>query len=103
MIKVKMIFVDQVINFDSPYRKDLFAGSSEWSKNQHGEWSVLDFVCPCGCGKTCTINVTDDPNKTNFAWEWDGNLEKPTLKQMIKGLSECGWQGYLTEGYFIQY
>jgi hypothetical protein len=60
---------------------------------------TLDFVCPRS-GKYCgfiAIGYPDKPASTP-SWQWDGNLESPTLKPSINCISGCGWHGYLTNG-----
>jgi hypothetical protein len=33
-------------------------------------------------------------------WDWNGNLDKPTLRPSIHAQGGIGWHGWLTDGYF---
>ena len=35
------------------------------------------------------------------SWEWDGNLERPTLTPSIDILTTGGWHGYVTNGNLV--
>lgn len=59
----------------------------------------LVFRCPCGCGAVPGVSVTGDPTKTPV-WDWDGNLDSPTITPSIRILDRCCWHGYLTAGVF---
>ncbi len=70
--------------------------------------SIL-FVCPNN--KRCSILLGEQfiprPNEDSLCvWQWDGNIEQPTIKPSINCISEkdgkptggCGWHGYITNG-----
>lgn len=67
------------------------------------------YCCPCGCdsrGSLPFIQYRGDGH-SNPQWDWDGNVEKPTLKPSIahsvgdgKGGMVEHWHGYLTNGEF---
>lgn len=99
-------FGRDVLDWDGPFddqgrqdRLDLPPGACQWSEDQSGETAGLHFVCPCGCGKTHAVTVNKG-KKVEHAWEWNGDLEKPTLTPSIQCLSACRWHGYLTNGVF---
>ncbi|SRR5579885_1606349 len=80
-------------------RPDLPAGSACWAKGTDDQIAALRFTCPCGCGDVCTVPVR--PGYTNTHWNWDGNLELPSLTPSIQRLGDCRWHGYLTKGEFV--
>ena len=61
-----------------------------------GERRTFVFNCPCGCGTNCAIPLT--PWRTHPFWEWDGNVETPTLSPSIQRLDGCMWHGFLRNG-----
>ena len=68
-----------------------------WDDEKHPR--RLHFVCPCGCGAIGGVVVRGDATKEPI-WEWDGNLDKPTITPSIRFLDKCCWHGYLTAGVF---
>lgn len=77
--------------------------------NDHGEvYDALAFVCP-GCqtqGYGTGLHMLPINSPTHQpSWEWDGNLERPTLSPSI--LTNSTWKGeptvchsFLKEGVF---
>lgn len=70
--------------------------------------SIL-FVCPNG--KRCSVllgpKFVGRPTPEDLCvWQWDGNVEHPTIKPSINCISEkdgkptggCGWHGFITNG-----
>lgn len=55
----------------------------------------ISMLCPCGCGNLIGAKV-----KGEGAWQWNGDLDKPTLSPSIRVLSGCCWHGYLIDGIF---
>lgn len=67
------------------------------------------FVCPNG--KRCSVLIgpafvtRSAPNRL-CVWQWDGNIERPTLTPSINCIAEkdgkptggCGWHGFITQG-----
>jgi hypothetical protein len=63
----------------------------------------LSFVCPCGCGNIGGVAVGVDPldrNGNHPVWEWNGDLDKPTVMPSIEFLTGCRWHGFLNAGVF---
>lgn len=56
----------------------------------------MTFVCPCGCGDICAISIKP---VVETGWDWNGDLEKPTVTPSIK-INSGHWHGYLTAGVF---
>lgn len=68
-----------------------------------GKACGIDFCCPCGkCSQASYLPFRDTELSTEPSWEFDGNMEKPTLKPSILRTSECKWHGYLTDGIFVE-
>lgn len=59
----------------------------------------LMFLCPCGCGAYLGVSVRGDESK-HPVWDWDQNLERPTIKPSIKFIDGCNWHGFLKNGKF---
>lgn len=57
------------------------------------------ILCPCGCGSYIGCVVAGDPTK-GPVWDWDGNVDKPTVSPSIRVISGCNWHGFLTAGVF---
>lgn len=77
-------------------------GQFYWTGMSGGKIGRMMFVCPCGCGSIA--GVTIKPVAAN-GWEWNGNLDKPSLTPSIritggKGRDGDCWHGYLTDGVF---
>jgi hypothetical protein len=76
------------------------AGDFYWSApNLPTTERRLSFICPCGCGALAGVRVIQSTSRVEGFWEWDGNLEKPTISPSIKITNH--WHGYLTKGEFI--
>lgn len=84
---------------DALKNSPLPAGSASWSRNFEGNITHLTFVCPCGCQDVVIIPVNQ---AQGGSWDWDGNLEKPTLKPSILRMIGCKWHGYLIGGKFSE-
>ena len=69
-------------------------GDFKW--NGVGELWIY-FRCPCGCGDIFGVPV-QGPKR----WDFNGNMDAPTLTPSLLRLDGCGWHGYLTDGYFRQ-
>lgn len=57
------------------------------------------LICPCGCGEEIAIDFTTDPTP-GPKWEWNGNVDKPTLTPRLFKLTGCQWHGTLKDGIF---
>jgi hypothetical protein len=63
----------------------------------------LTFFCPCGCGSAGGVAVGVDlldRDGNHPVWQWDGDLDRPTIMPSIQFLSGCKWHGFLTDGVF---
>lgn len=64
------------------------------------EHAALAFSCPgCGSYGAITVGLEKDPS-SKHQWEWDGNIEAPTLWPSIHCVGCCKWHGYLVKGIF---
>jgi hypothetical protein len=57
----------------------------------------LSFLCPCGCGMLCGINVGEKDGAK--VWGWNGDEDRPTATPSIN-INMGHWHGYLTAGVF---
>lgn len=72
-----------------------------------GCWNISDVdavgkawfnaLCPCGCGDPFMIPIQTGP-KQDGSWEWDGNMEVPTLSPSILRIGGCAWHGFFQAG-----
>lgn len=85
-MNVPITFVEKIDPWGSP------PASAQWDE----EHKHLLFMCPCGCGAFVRLPV----NHSN-GWNWNGNLEKPTLTPSILQVN-CKWHGFLTDGVFVE-
>lgn len=51
------------------------------------------YACPCGCGTRGSLAFRPHPSPS---WEWDGNLDAPTLSPSVHHVGH--WHGYLRNG-----
>lgn len=76
-------------------------GDFRWTGFEGGELpGRMMFRCPCGCDIIAGITVKP---VCKTGWEWDGNLDKPTVTPSIAiSVDDSGnhWHGYLTDGVF---
>lgn len=57
-------------------------------------------ICPCGCGARIRLAVGREVKPaTSPSWLWNGSLTEPTLSPSVNRL-ECGWHGWLRDGYW---
>ena len=81
------------------FRRDLPPGTASWLLHEeHKQICHLQFVCPCGCGAVVLLPVSTV--KADNCWQWDGNVNLPTLSPSIQRTSGCRWHGYLRRGVF---
>lgn len=80
-------------------RRDLPDGAAAWALDNEGKPAVLNFVCECGCKSVQSVTIKHLNNTKG--WEWDGNLDAPTLAPSIwskKDKGGCGWHGWIKAG-----
>lgn len=60
----------------------------------------LIWICPGGCGRESCITFRGRcDGHDRPSWEWNGDLDKPTLSPSILSRNgPCGWHGYLVDG-----
>lgn len=60
------------------------------------------YTCPCGCGDQGSLAFRQFAGQRDIAknrtWEWDGNVESPTLIPSINHVNH--WHGHLKKGIF---
>ncbi len=71
-------------------------GDFYWTGMSDGKIGRMMFTCPCGCGDICGVTLKP---AVEAGWEWNGDLDKPTLTPSI-AINRGHWHGYLTAGVF---
>lgn len=64
------------------------------------EHAALGYCCP-GCGRYGAAMVGRAKEPSKHQWEWDGNVDEPTLRPSLHHVGCCGWHGFLTAGEFV--
>jgi hypothetical protein len=56
------------------------------------------YACPCGCGHMGSLMFRPVPDgfPGHPSWEWDGNMEAPTLSPSVHHVGH--WHGFLRNG-----
>lgn len=71
----------------------------------------LNFGCPMGHGNCGSVIIGRTKPAMKPSWQWDGNVDNPTLHPSINCLAcnpnnpnekfgGCGWHAWLTAGVF---
>ena len=58
----------------------------------------LFYICPCGCGTLGFLRFREGEPSDGPSWEFNGNLEAPTLSPSIRHLTGCHYHGHLRDG-----
>lgn len=76
-------------------------GDFLWSGRENDDQppTRMIFLCPCGCGAFPGVHVGGEPGKQPV-WNWNGDLDKPTISPSIQVIGGCNWHGFLTDGVF---
>lgn len=76
-------------------------GDFMWSgrKDSSDKPTRLIFNCPCGCGSFPGVHVGGEPGNQPV-WNWNGDMEKPTITPSIQIIGGCKLHGFLTNGVF---
>jgi hypothetical protein len=59
----------------------------------------LMYRCPCGCGRQGAL-LFGGRASIEAVWEWDGNLDEPTVTPLIRRRTPCRWTGQLSAGFW---
>lgn len=81
---------------DDPMFKDTPGAFNIEVQSEHHMHILCE--CPCGCGGAMRLPLHRTGQNAKASWEWDGNLEKPTLTPSIRDLTGCKFHGFLTAG-----
>ncbi|MGK7660665.1 MULTISPECIES: DUF6527 family protein [unclassified Marinovum] len=86
-------FVDQAKHREAAIPGSLYFG-------QRAAAPALWFFCPCGCGDLARITIgTHGKPAASPSWSWNANEHAPTLDPSVRQLN-CGWHGWLRDGYW---
>lgn len=72
---------------------DATPGAFEYFKSGDRFPAGMIYSCPCGCGRRGALDFRPHESPS---WEWDGNLDKPTLSPSVHDVGH--WHGYLRAG-----
>lgn len=83
------------------HRDKQLPGSVWFSDPGRGTTCVMWFFCPCGCGalSKVTVGLNHKPKMHGPSWCWNASRSAPTLTPSVSQ-SECGWHGWLRNGYW---
>jgi hypothetical protein len=66
-----------------------------WILIENGQPVAVDFLCPCGCGRSCYTTLgLNHPRK----WVYSSGPNGPTLSPSIRWLSGCKSHFTITDG-----
>lgn len=68
-------------------------GAFEYFRSRERDRAGIFYVCPCGCKSWGVLNFRP---AVSPSWEWDGNVEAPTLSPSVHHVGH--WHGYLRAG-----
>ncbi len=74
---------------------DAKAGAFEYFKAGDRYPAGMIYSCPCGCGRRGSLSFRP-AEPAHPSWEWDGNLERPTLSPSVHDVGH--WHGWLIDG-----
>jgi hypothetical protein len=58
------------------------------------------FCCPCGCGRVRSAPLKSVEPAATQQWEWNRDLQRPTLSPGLSAPNGCQWRGRLIDGVF---
>jgi hypothetical protein len=56
---------------------------------ENGVPTMVDFLCPCGCGNTCPTHLSPPGKKTEHHWLYAQGPNGPTLSPSIRWTGGC--------------
>lgn len=66
-----------------------------WVFEENGNPVSVDFLCPCGCGRSCYTNLRmDHPRR----WDYSKGQNGPTITPSINYLEGCKSHFTITDG-----
>lgn len=73
---------------------------------EHPDYARILCECPCGCKgmmnlplfRAGQVKAEAPKNFSGANWEWNGNVERPSLHPSIRDLSGCRFHGHLVDG-----
>lgn len=77
-------------------------GDFSFAMHSEGASGLLVFRC-LRCAETHAVSIRRG-QKIADSWEWNGDMEKPTLSPSIninRLPTSCGWHGWLRDGVWI--
>lgn len=66
-----------------------------------GDGQVIEYICPCGCGKANMVTLyLDNCRSEQHGWKWNGDRDRPTLSPSLQQYTACRWHGHIRNGVF---
>jgi hypothetical protein len=65
--------------------------------DEQGRPRMVNFLCPCGCGRDCPTPVSVDA-KSEHHWLLSQGINGPTLSPLIRYLDGCKAHFNITDG-----
>ena len=68
---------------------------------EDGVPSMVDFLCPCGCGNTCPTHLTspgEEKKQNDRRWQFSEGPNGVTLSPSIRWLNGCKAHFHITDG-----
>lgn len=97
MSEVRLSAPVRARRFDDIDQVESMPGAFEYFRAGDRYPAGMIYCCPCGCGATSALNFRPYPSPS---WEWDGNVEAPTLQPSVHHVGH--WHGWLRAGEWVQ-
>lgn len=82
------------------FREKRLPGSINVGPIDQDAEGALWFFCPCGCDALCCIPIAVGHKPSDSpSWMYNGKEAAPTLTPSVHQLN-CGWHGWLRNGYW---
>lgn len=105
MLEVKLtspVTAINMANLPEPGQSPAGSFTYLYDYNDHTKIRGMIYTCPCGCGRQGSLSFRppseDDIKYKRATWDWDGNIEQPTLHPSIHHVGH--WHGWLKSGVF---
>lgn len=83
----------RVEDIDAP--EGFTPGAFEFTIDSNHWVTGMAFRCPCGCGREGYLPFKPEKSPS---WEFNGDVDKPTLKPSVLQVGGCRWHGWLKQG-----
>ena len=88
---------DRLDSTDTPHiYADREAGDFFWDLRNERRELAIAIPWPSGASVWCNWPISPHTTKDGNSWEWDGNVESPTLRPSLHWVGV--WHGYIENG-----